>query len=80
MFGFSIPKILLLLIILLIVWNLFKFLERKSKNRVLNEQKDQYDEEDLTECVECGTFVSKTEKKGVLYAPMKLTNEKLFNF
>ena len=80
MFGFSIPKILLLLIILIIVWNLFKFLERKSKSRVLNEQKDQYDEEDLTECLECGTFVSKTEKKGVLYAPMNLTNEKLFNF
>ena len=63
MFGFSIPKILLLLIILFIVWNLFKFLERKSKSRVLNEQKGQNDEEDLTECVECGTFVSKTEKK-----------------
>ena len=63
MFGFSIPKILLLLIILFIVWNLFKFLERKSKSRVLNEQKGQYDEEDLTECVKCGTFVSKTEKK-----------------
>ena len=63
MFGFSIPKILLLLIILFIVWNLFKFLERKSKSRVLNEQKNQYDEEDLTECVECGTFVSKLEKK-----------------
>ena len=67
MFGFSIPKILLLLIILLIVWNLFKFLERKAKSRVLNEQKDQYDEEDLTECVECGTFVSKIEKKKVYY-------------
>ena len=63
MFGFSIPKILLLLIILFIVWNLFKFLERKAKSRVLNEQKYRYDEEDLTECVECGTFVSKTEKK-----------------
>ena len=63
MFGFSIPKILLLLIILFFIWNLFKFLERKSKDIVLNEQKDQYDEEDLTECVECGTFVSKTEKK-----------------
>ena len=63
MFGFSIPKILFLLIILFIIWNLFKYLERKSKNRVLNEQKDQYDEEDLNECVECGTFVSKTEKK-----------------
>ena len=63
MLGFSIPKILLLLIILFIVWNLFKFLENKSKNRVLNEQKDQYDDEDLTECLKCDTFVSKTEKK-----------------
>ena len=63
MLCFIIPKLLLLLIILLIIWNLFKYLERKSKNRVLNEQKDQYDEEDLIECVECGTFVSKTEKK-----------------
>ena len=63
MLGFSIPKLLLLLIILLIIWNLFKFLEKKSKSRVLNEQKDQYDEEDLTECVKCGTFVSKIEKK-----------------
>ena len=63
MLGFSIPKFLLLLIILLIVWNLFKFIEKKSKSRVLDEQKDQCDEEDLTECLECGTFVSKTEKK-----------------
>ena len=63
MLGFSIPKLLLLLIILIIVWNLFKFLERKSKSRVLNEQNDQYDEEDLIECDECGTFVSKTVKK-----------------
>ncbi len=63
MFGFSIPKLLFLFIILLIIWNLFKYLENKSKSRALNEQKDQYDEEDLTECVECGTFVSKTEKK-----------------
>ena len=63
MLGFSIPKLLLLLIILLVIWNLFKFLEKKSMNKVLNEQKDQYDEEDLTECFECGTFVSKIEKK-----------------
>ena len=63
MFGFSIPKILFLLITLFIIWNLFKFIERKSKNRVLNEQNDKYDEEDLIECAECSTFVSKTEKK-----------------
>ena len=47
MLGFSIPKLLLLLIILLVIWNLFKFLEKKSAGRVLNEQKDQYDDEDL---------------------------------
>ena len=63
MFGFSIPKILFLLIILFTIWNLFKYIERKSKNRVLDEQNDKYDEEDLIECVECGTFVSKKEKK-----------------
>ena len=63
MLGFSIPKLLLLLIILLVIWNLFKFLEKKSMSKVLNEQKDQYDEEDLIECIECGTFVSKAVKK-----------------
>ena len=63
MLGFCIPKLLLLLVILIIIWNLLKFLEKKSRSRVLSEQKDQYNEEDLTECLECGTFVSKTEKK-----------------
>ena len=63
MFGFSIPKILLLLIILFIIWNLFKFLERKSKSRVLNEQKDQYDEEDLTECVNVVPLLVKQKKR-----------------
>ncbi len=63
MLGFSIPKLLLLLIILLVIWNLFKFFEKKSMSKVLNEQKDQYDEEDLTECYKCGTFVSKSVKK-----------------
>ena len=63
MLGFSIPKLLLLLIILLVIWNLFKFFEKKSMSKILNEQKDKYDEEDLTECFECGTFVSKSVKK-----------------
>ena len=63
MFGFSIPKILLLLIILFIIWNLFKFLERKSKSRVSKEQKSQFDEEALTECNKCGGFYDKTIKQ-----------------
>ena len=78
MLGFSIPKLLLLLIILIIIWNLFKFLERKSKSRVLNSKKINMMKKILPSN-ECG-FFSKTKKKGVLYAPMKLTNEKLFNF
>ncbi len=80
MLGFSIPKILLLLIILIVVWNLFKFLERKSKSRVLNEQKDQYDEEDLTECVNVVPLLVKQIKKRCTICTNELKNEKLFNF
>ena len=42
MFGFSIPKILLLFIILFFIWNLFKFIERKAIELVtfLSEQSD----------------------------------------
>ena len=53
----------LLLFILFIVWNLFKFLERKSKSRVSKEQKSQFDEEALTECNKCGGFYDKTIKQ-----------------
>lgn len=63
MLGFSIPKLLLLFIILLIIWNLFKFFEKKSKSEVTQEEKDKFDEEDLIECKECGSFVDKTIKK-----------------
>jgi len=63
MLGFSIPKLLLLFIILFIIWNLFKFLEKKSNSRVAKEQKSQFDEDALTECNECGGFYDKTIKK-----------------
>ena len=63
MLGFSIPKLLLLLVILIIIWNLFKFLEKKSKNRATKEKKSQFDEEALTECNKCGSFYDKTIKK-----------------
>ena len=63
MLGFSIPKLLLLLIILIIIWNLFKFLERKSKSKVTKEQKTQFDETALTECIKCGGFYDKKIKK-----------------
>ena len=63
MLGFSFPKLLLLFIILLIIWNLFKFFERKSESRVTKDRKSQFDEEALTECNECGGFYDKTIKK-----------------
>ena len=63
MFGFSIPKLLLLLFILLIIWNLFKFLENKAKNKVSRENKKQTeDDETLTECTACGSFYDKSIK------------------
>ena len=63
MLGFSIPKLFLLFVILLIIWNLFKFFERKSESRVTKKRKNQFDEEALTECNECGGFYDKTIKK-----------------
>ena len=63
MLGFSIPKLLLLFIILLIIWNLFKFLENKSKSRVRKEKKNQFNEEVLTECSECGGFYDQSITK-----------------
>ena len=38
MLGFSIPKILLLIFIILIVWYGFKMLERKSSGKVENKK------------------------------------------
>ena len=42
MLGFSIPKILLLCLIILIVWYGFKIIERKSSNKVGNEKDSKY--------------------------------------
>ena len=63
MFGFSIPKLLFLFIILLIIWNLFKYLENKSKSKTRKEKKSQFDEKDLTECNQCGGFYDKSIKR-----------------
>ncbi len=62
MLGFSFPKILLLLIILFLVWNFFKYLEKKSKNKIKEEVKNNNNEEDLTECYKCGGFYDKSIK------------------
>ena len=67
MLGFSFPKILLLFIILFLVWNFFKLIEKKvKKSNVAEAEKDNINNnygEALTECHECGGFYS-TAKKG----------------
>ena len=64
MLGFSFPKLLLLLTILIVVWNFFKYLEKKNKNSIKEKEKAKKDnnEEELTECYQCGGFYDKSIK------------------
>ena len=68
MFGFSIPKLLVLFVIILVVWYFFKFIEKQnqlSKNRKNSEKNNPSDDEskfeknkveDLIKCRECGNY------------------------
>ena len=56
MLGFSFPKLLLLLIILIVIWNFFKFIEKKNKNSIKEKETKDNNEEELTECYQCGGF------------------------
>ena len=56
MLGFSFPKLLLLLIILIVIWNFFKFIEKKNKNSIKEKETIDNNEEELTECYQCGGF------------------------
>ena len=70
MFGFSIPKLLVLFLIILLVWYGFKFIERQnhlSKDRKKKPKREsagdsskfQKDEvEDLVKCPKCGNYFS----------------------
>ena len=59
MFGFSIPKVLILFIIIYLTWHLFKFFENKNKNK--NKIKKNNNNQDaLTECKKCGGFYDKS--------------------
>ena len=49
MLGFSIPKILLLCLIIFIVWYGFKIIERRSSNKVGNKKNKQYSSKDTNE-------------------------------
>jgi ABC-type ATPase with predicted acetyltransferase domain len=66
MLGFSFPKLMLLLVILVLVWNIFKFLENKTKKSNHKETErnniNDKDEEALTECTKCGGFFNASYK------------------
>ena len=49
MLGFSIPKILLLCLIILIVWYGFKIIERRSSNKVGNDKDKKYSSKNTNE-------------------------------
>ena len=70
MFGFSLPKIFILLIITVLVWNFFKLIEKKTNKKKVEEDENFYkkkqtreEDEALIECDNCGSFYSlKLEK------------------
>ncbi len=61
MFGFSFPKIIVLLLIIFVIWQIFKIIERKKKLKEESkiDNKDQNESyEPLIECSKCGNFYS----------------------
>ena len=66
MFGLSLPKILLLLFILIIIWQIFKIIEKKQKlkeNHLNSDDQEDQVYEPLIECSNCGNFYSRNESK-----------------
>ncbi len=64
MFGFSLPKIIFLFLIILFIWQIFKIIEKrnqlkKDQSNDENEDADYY--EALIECKKCGNFYSNDE-------------------
>lgn len=72
MFGFSLPKLLVLLVLLLVVWYGFKLIERRTSRREEIEKaaeaavrrsvrrrrsRDRAGSVETTECATCGSFV-----------------------
>ena len=66
MFGFSLPKIILLLVTIFIVWQVFKIIEKRNKlrnNSTNDDGNERETYEALVECKNCGNFYSKHENK-----------------
>ncbi len=67
MFGFSLPKLLLLTVIILAVWYIFRFIERReinnkktnnSKNKKWKHKSKRDESSDLEKCSKCGAYVA----------------------
>ena len=65
MLGFSLPKVLFLFFILIIIWNVFRYIEKRSERRKKNMKESNFfsdsnsdKEEALIECLKCGNFFS----------------------
>ena len=54
MLGFSVPKILLLIFIIFLIWYGFKMFERRSSSKI--EKGKEEDIPDLEKCPKCGNF------------------------
>ena len=66
MFGFSIPKIVFLLLIIFVIWQIFRIIEKRQrvKDSSMNNKEGQNEfYEPLIECNKCGNFYSKDESK-----------------
>ena len=66
MFGFSFPKIILLIFTIIVVWQIFKIVEKRNKlknNLSSNDERENDNYESLIECSNCGNFYSKDESK-----------------
>lgn len=66
MFGFSLPKLILLLVLILIIWQVFKIIEKRQKGKRSdknNGEEKNKDYESLIECKKCGNFFSKEKTK-----------------
>ena len=66
MFGFSFPKIALLIVIIFVVWQIFRVIEKRNKLKddlSNNEGEREESYESLIECKNCGNFYSRDESK-----------------
>ena len=55
MFGFSIPKIVLLLLLIFLIWQIFRVLEKKKKPEGLNNSSEEQNELVENSAYYCGS-------------------------